>query len=66
MRDFCVVLRLIHVAEIRKLQHSINETLSALQEITGDPKTDTRYELDVRNGYQKVRIYYFRQGRVGR
>eukprot|EP00667_Euglena_gracilis_P016892 EG_transcript_17726 len=38
----CKVLRVLYTADLRDLQDSIDETLIRLQNITGDPKTDTR------------------------
>eukprot|EP00922_Rhytidocystis_sp_ex-Travisia-forbesii_P068994 GHVS01102893.1.p1 GENE.GHVS01102893.1~~GHVS01102893.1.p1 ORF type:complete len:360 (+),score=52.27 GHVS01102893.1:118-1197(+) len=42
LRDAVAVLRLLHNHELRLLQCFINSSISSLQEITGDPKTDTR------------------------
>ena len=36
------VLRMLHVAEMRRLQDAINEVVVAMQELTADPKTDAR------------------------
>lgn len=36
------ILRLLQIQSIRELQTSINETIVAVQEITADPRTDTK------------------------
>ena len=36
------VLRLLHIAELRQLQTSINEIIVTVQTITANPKTDER------------------------
>jgi RLL motif-containing protein 1 len=38
----CKLLRVLYTADLRDLQDAIDETLIRLQNITGDPKTDTR------------------------
>lgn len=40
--DAIRVLRLIHIDRQRTLQTKINETLSRVQKITGNPKTDLK------------------------
>lgn len=36
------ILRLLQIQSVRELQTSINETIVAVQEITADPRTDTK------------------------
>lgn len=38
----CKILRLLYTADLRDLQDRIDEVIVKLQNITGDPKTDTR------------------------
>lgn len=36
------VLRVLHVRELRKLQNRINSAIAAMQEVTANPKTDSK------------------------
>lgn len=36
------ILRLLQIQSVRQLQTGINETIVAVQDITADPKTDTK------------------------
>lgn len=36
------ILRLLHIQSIRELQTVINETIVSVQNLTADPKTDTK------------------------
>lgn len=36
------VLRILHVRELRKLQNRINGTIATMQEVTANPKTDSK------------------------
>ena len=40
--DAARVLRMLYVADLRKLQDAVNTTIVALQEFTANPKTDSR------------------------
>lgn len=42
VHEFAATLRLLHLADLKQLQHKINVSLAELQAITGDPRTDTR------------------------
>lgn len=42
MNQACAILTLLQIQGLRKLQTAINETVVSVQEVTADPKTDTK------------------------
>ena len=42
LRDAAKILRMLHLAQLRKLQSDINNTIELVQSVTANPKTDTK------------------------
>ena len=42
LKDAAKVLRLLHLTNLRKLQSDINNTIELVQNVTANPKTDTK------------------------
>ena len=42
LKDAAKILRLLHLTNLRKLQSDINNTIELVQNVTANPKTDTK------------------------